>query len=98
MVVGLLKIEIFMDGNMSLKEKRRIVKGLIHRVRSKFDNVSASEVGFHDLWQRSAIGISFVSNDKPIVNSMLDRITDFIASTGLVQIVGRDIEILHFKQ
>lgn len=96
MVVGLEKIEIIMDGNRSLKDKRQILRSLIQRVKSKFNNVSISEVGSHDLWQRATLGISFVSNDAPLVNSLLDQIMGFIDALGTVEIVGREMEIIHF--
>lgn len=96
MIVGVLRVEIYMDSNRSLKEKRQILKGIMQRVKSKFNNVSISEVDSHDLWQRATIGVSFVSNDTPIVNSTLDQVFGFIDSTGLVQIMNREIEIIHF--
>ncbi|MCH8029837.1 MAG: DUF503 domain-containing protein [Candidatus Dadabacteria bacterium] len=96
MVVGVEKIEIIMDGNRSLKDKRQILRSLIQRVKSKFNNVSISEVDSHDLWQRATLGVSFVSNDSPLVNSLLDQIIGFIDTLGTVEIVGREIEIIHF--
>ena len=44
-------VELYLPYCSSLKEKRKIIHGLISRVRKRF-NVSTSEVEFHDLWQR----------------------------------------------
>jgi uncharacterized protein len=96
MVIGALKIELYIDGNRSLKGKRQTLRSVIQRVKSRFENVSISEVGSQDLWQKATIGISFVSNEAPFVNSILDRVSGFIESMGTVQIVSRDIEIIHF--
>ncbi len=96
MVIGALKIELYIDGNRSLKGKRQTLRSVIQRVKSRFGNVSISEVGSQDLWQKATIGISFVSNEAPFVNSILDRVSGFIESMGTVQIVSRDIEIIHF--
>lgn len=96
MVIGALKIELYIDGNRSLKGKRQTLRSVIQRVKSRFGNVSISEVGSQDLWQKATIGISFVSNEGPFVNSILDRVSGFIESMGTVQIVSRDIEIIHF--
>ncbi len=96
MVIGILRIDLYMNGNRSLKAKRQTLKSLIHRVQSRFNNVSISEVGSNDLWQRATIGISFVGNESRYVNSMLDQVTGFIESTGIVQMGEREFEIIHF--
>jgi hypothetical protein len=85
-----------MNGNRSLKDKRQTLKSLIQRIKSRFNNVSVSEVGSHDLWQKATIGISFVGNESRFVNSVLDRVTQFIESTGVVEMGQREFEIIHF--
>jgi len=96
MVIGILRFDLHIEGARSLKDKRQILKGLIQRVKSRFNNVSISEVGSHDLWQRATIGISFVSNETAYVNSILDQVMGFIDSTGLVSLGEREFEIIHF--
>jgi hypothetical protein len=85
-----------MNGNRSLKAKRQILKSLIQRVKSRYNNVSISEVGSHDLWQKATIGISFVGNESRFVNSVLDQVTQFIETTGVVEMGQREFEIIHF--
>ncbi|HML95916.1 MAG TPA: DUF503 domain-containing protein [Thermodesulfobacteriota bacterium] len=96
MVIGIVSIDLYMNGNRSLKAKRQIVKSLIRRVQSRFINVSISEVGSLDLWQKATIGIAFVGNETRFVNSVLDQVTDFIESTGLVEMGQRELEIIHY--
>lgn len=95
MVIGALRIELYIDGNRSLKGKRQTLRSIIQRVKSRFGNVSISEVDSQDLWQRATIGISFVSNEAPYVNSILDQVSGFIEAMGIVQILSRDLEIIH---
>jgi len=45
----------------SLKEKRRIIKSLLERIRNDF-NVSIAEVGENDIHRRAIIGAATVSN------------------------------------
>jgi len=85
-----------MNGNRSLKEKRQVLRSLIQRIKSNFSNVSISEVDCQNLWQRATIGVSFVSNETPYVNSTLDQVLRFIDSSGIVHIVAREMEIFHF--
>ena len=96
MVIGIVRIDLYMNGNRSLKAKRQTLKGLIHRVQSRYKNVSISEVGSNDLWQKATIGISFVGNDSRFVNSVLDQITLFIETSGIVDMGNREFEIIHF--
>ncbi|NOZ52124.1 MAG: DUF503 domain-containing protein [Gammaproteobacteria bacterium] len=62
--VVLVTVEIIMPEASSLKDKRRITKSMKDRLRSKF-NASIAEIGYLDKWQRTALGISLVGNNKP---------------------------------
>ncbi len=60
--VGVLTLELHLDGAHSLKDKRHTVKGLKDRLRSKF-NVAVAEIDYQDVWQRSLISAVTVSSD-----------------------------------
>jgi len=47
----------------SLKDKRQITKSIKDRLRSKF-NASIAEIGYLDKWQRAALGITLIGNNK----------------------------------
>lgn len=93
MVVGVCNIVIILADGHSLKEKRRVVKGLLAKVRNKF-NVSAAEVGAHDLWQRADIAVSAVGTDKAFVNSVLDHVMAFIEGQYVGDISDFNIELI----
>ena len=94
MVVGTLKLSLYIHTAHSLKEKRKVVKSIVARVRNKF-NVSVAEVGSNDKWQMIELGISAVGNDRRFVNSSLDTILSFLESLYLGEIVDSSIEILN---
>ncbi len=94
MVVGILKISMLLPENGSLKGKRRVVKSILGRVRSKF-NVAAAEVEDNDLWQRAGLGVTMVGNDRRFVNSALDKVLDFIEREAEAEIVDSQIELLN---
>lgn len=81
MFIGVLTVPIYLNGIGSLKDKRRIVKSLVERLRSRF-NVSASEVGAMDNKRMAVVGISVVSNDGGFVEEQLDTIDHFIRNDG----------------
>ncbi|MGI9533371.1 MAG: DUF503 domain-containing protein [Thermodesulfobacteriota bacterium] len=91
-----MQFEIYMHSNRSLKEKRRLIKSLTDKVKSKFKNLSVSEVGSLNLWKKSEIAVAIVSNDIKIVNSNLDRVLNFVKENGSYKIVSSSIEIVYF--
>ena len=81
MLVGLLIVTIHLHGIDSLKGKRKIVKSLVERLRSRF-NASVSEIAAHDNKQLAVVGISVVSNDGAHLDKQLDKIIGFIVNDG----------------
>jgi hypothetical protein len=93
-VVGILKLSLYIHNNHSLKEKRKVVKSVVTRVRSRF-NVSVAEIGSNDKWQMIELGISAVGNDRRFVNSALDKVLSFLESLYLGEIIDSYIEIMN---
>ncbi|MGI6491280.1 MAG: DUF503 domain-containing protein [Peptococcaceae bacterium] len=93
MVVGILTVELYIGEANSLKEKRRVLKSLIDRIKVRF-NVSIAEVGEMDAWQRSVVGISFVSNEQAHVSRVLAAVVSFIEQQGAVQLIDFQTELL----
>lgn len=91
MVVSSAQLDLFLSESRSLKDKRYVVKSLIARIRGKF-NVSVSEVGHNDLWQRSLIGVVIVSNDEAFASSVLEKVVDFVELDGRVQLLDYSVE------
>ena len=94
MVVGTLKLSLYIHNNQSLKEKRKTVKSIVAKVQKRF-NVSISEVGSNDKWQMAELGISTVGNDRRFVNSALDNILSYIDSIYLGDIIDSNIEMFN---
>ena len=57
MIVGLLIVNMHLHGMGSLKDKRRIVKSLIGRVKNRF-NFSISEIASHDNKAHAVLGLA----------------------------------------
>ena len=94
MNVGVCKVSLRLPENLSLKGKRRVLKSITTRVRSKF-NVAVAEVDNEELWQLATLGICCVSNNNRHINEVMSKIVDFIFSCRFdVEILGYEIEIL----
>ncbi len=94
MVVGVCQIDLLIPGNTSLKGKRKVLRKIIDRVKNRY-NISISEIGDNDLWQRSQVGISVVGNDSRHVNSSLDKVINFIDGLNVAEIIHSRIEMIH---
>jgi uncharacterized protein len=73
MVIGLLLVEIHFPYARSLKDKRRELAGLKSRIKGRF-NVAIAELDFHELWQRTAIGIITLNHEHLIVEQILEAV------------------------
>jgi len=94
MNVGVCKVNLRLPENLSLKGKRRVMKSITTRVRSKF-NVAVAEVDNEELWQLATLGICCVSNNSRHTNEVISKIVDFIVSSRFdVEILGYEIEIV----
>ena len=80
MNVGVLEVELAVLESQSLKDKRRVVKGLKDRIRHRF-NVSVSEVGFLDAHRKSALGIAMVCESARPIHAQFDRIVELVRKT-----------------
>lgn len=94
MVIGVCKINLLIEEAFSLKEKRRIVKSLIERLKSRF-NASIAEIGLNDKWQSAVIGIACVSNEGGHIDSMLSSIIEFVENDGRVIITDYNTEKIY---
>lgn len=93
MFVGVLTVDLMIPESGSLKDKRRAVKGMKDRIRSRF-NVSVAEVGETELWQRATIGVACVSGDKPYISGVLDKVVDQIRSNSSVELLDYTTEFV----
>jgi uncharacterized protein YlxP (DUF503 family) len=93
MVVGIGNITFRLHACRSLKEKRKVVKSIVTRIRNHF-NASVAEVGSNDVYQRAEIGIALVGNDSGFINSKIDKIFNFAEELGLAEIIDTDLEII----
>jgi len=94
MVVGTLKIALLLHDNRSLKGKRKVVRSLVDRVRSRF-NVAVAEIGANDLWQRIELGVCTVANDRKHVDASLVNVMSYVESLHLAEVLDSEMEILN---
>ncbi|KJS83017.1 MAG: hypothetical protein JM58_13440 [Peptococcaceae bacterium BICA1-8] len=92
MLIGAITIKIFIPASASLKDKRRVVKSLITRLKNKF-NVSVAEIGSLEEWQVSEIGIAVVGNGTQILNKQISQVINYIEREAELQLIDVNTEI-----
>ena len=95
MVVGVLRLELLLPENHSLKGKRSVLRTIKARVQNTF-NVSIAECEEHDHWQRSILGVSQVGADQPHVDACLRQVVQFIDRLQLAELGEERGEFLHY--
>ncbi len=78
--VLLLVVDCHIPHSRSLKQKRAVIKGLIDRLRARF-NASVAETGFLEEWQRSVVAISLVSNNRRYLQQQIQAVEQLVTAT-----------------
>jgi len=73
MRVGIARITLRLAYPFSLKDKRRLLKGLIAEVKREF-NVSVAEVDEQDNRRSAVLGVAVVSNDGGLSQRVLHKL------------------------
>ena len=89
--VGVLTLELHIEGAQSLKDKRHTVKSLKDRLRGKF-NVAVAEIDYQDLWQRALVAAVTVSSDHARAEQVLQLVEREAANLLGGMLVGTAIE------
>ncbi|MBU8933129.1 MAG: DUF503 domain-containing protein [candidate division Zixibacteria bacterium] len=77
MVTVVTKIHLDLPMVQSLKEKRRILKSLITRVRNSF-NVSVAEVDENDSHRTAVLGMAVVANNSAFADQVTAKVINKI--------------------
>ena len=91
MIIGVLQLQVSVFDAMTLKDKRRVLKSLKDRIRTKF-NVSIAEVDYQDKIRTSLLGVSMVANERRFVDSALTEVVNFVRKNPLLSLVDYSIE------
>lgn len=94
MHIGVCKIKLYLPESRSLKEKRRVLKSLIARLKNKF-NISVAEVDALDIHQSAVIGAVSVANEAKFVNQILSQCVKFIESNSSVVLIDYETDFFY---
>lgn len=93
MYVGIVVLELHLPYCRDLKSKRRIVHGLIDRLRERY-RVSIVETGHQDLHQRAELGCAFVGSSLDATERTLEVLRRSVEETEGAMLTTWNPEIL----
>lgn len=94
MWVGWIEFDILLGDVHSLKGKRSVVRPLLAELRRRFD-VSVAEVGEHDQYRRTRIGVGMVAADRAHLVEVLDAVDRFVAGRPEIELLSARQRELH---
>ncbi len=75
MTIGIMTINYHLPNTQNLKEKRQVIQSIKKILHNQF-NVSISEINHLNLWQKSLIGISTISNNRKMVDKIFNKVIE----------------------
>ncbi len=93
MIIGVCKIILSIPESFSLKDKRRIKRSIVEKVRNKF-NVSISEIEAQDSLKELVLGISYISTDSNQIYRVFSDVIKLVEKEKDGFIVDYEINIL----
>ena len=90
-MVGICVLEMRIVESYCLKDKRRVVKSIIQKIRQRF-NASVLEINYHDNWQRAELEIAVAARDRTGAEKVLQEILKVAEIDGRAEIVKQEID------
>jgi uncharacterized protein YlxP (DUF503 family) len=90
MVVGVFQFELHLPESRSLKDKRRLVKSVLTRLKAAY-NICATEIDYHDLRQRATIGVACISTSDYQAQELFSCIQRDIEMKDGLEITDKNI-------
>ena len=93
MFVGVLRLTFHIPHAQSLKDKRSVVRKFQDRVRARF-SVSVAEVDAQDLLQKAVFGVSVVSGEAAVCDSVLEKVAHMAETQEEAVLTDRATELI----
>ncbi|WP_010093364.1 DUF503 domain-containing protein [Ornithinibacillus scapharcae] len=88
-----LEVECIIYDSHSLKDKRSVIKKVLAKLRNDF-NVAVTELDYHDLWQRTKIGIVTITNERNHGEKVMQEVLRVIDTYSELETTITHVEIV----
>lgn len=93
MILGGLEVELRLFAVDNLKAKRRILKGLLERLRRTY-GVAAAEVARQEDHRRATLGLAYVGGEVFHVRLVLEQALRTIEDTDYLEVLEHRLELV----
>lgn len=91
-MIGALRLRLHLPGCRTLKDKRRIIRGLNQRVRQKY-GVAVAEIGEVDRTAFCELEIAGVANERSHVHRVLTAVSRTYEERADLQVIDLQMEV-----
>lgn len=81
-----VRADLRLPGVQSLKEKRAVLRPHVERLR-RLASLSVAEVGDHDFWQRSVVGVAIVAPDRAHLDSLIGKVRKYLEGQHDIELI-----------
>jgi uncharacterized protein YlxP (DUF503 family) len=90
LMITVCQIEIYIYESNSLKDKRRILKSILDKLKNKY-NITIAETDYNDKWNRSIITFAAVSNSGKFSDKIINQVEKYFEMDGRIEVLKREI-------
>lgn len=91
MHIGVCRVKLYLPESQSLKDKRRVIKSIITRLRNKF-NIAIAEIEAQDMHQSAILAAVSVANEQKFVSQIITKSVRFIEENTSVVLLDYETE------
>ena len=91
MHIGVCKVKLYLPESRSLKDKRRVIKSIITRIRNKF-NIAIAEIEAQDMHQSAILAAVTVANEQKFVSQIISKSVRYIEENTSVVLLDYETE------
>jgi uncharacterized protein YlxP (DUF503 family) len=91
-VVGSLRVRLFLREARSLKDKRQVILGIKDRMKGRF-NVSVAEVEAQDKRQLAILGFAMVGSEVAYVRSTLQQVIEMLRRHPVAEFIDYELDV-----
>jgi len=84
------QIEIYIYDSNCLKDKRRILKSIIDKLKNKY-NISIAETYYNEKWNRSVITLAAVSNSNYHLEKTITNVLKTFENDSRIEVLKKEI-------
>ena len=92
MVVGSLRVRLFIRESRSLKDKRQVLQSIKDRLKDRF-NVSVAEVEAQEQRQLAVLGVAMVGNEGSHVRAALQQIVEMLRRHPVAEFIDSELQV-----